>query len=145
MKFELWQKVFDKKKEITGIIIKITNGNLHVEYKRFKGDEEPFYISYPLDTEELSIVKKDNESNSKYIISKDFLTIGKLKKVLNKSSFSDNTPVVVEMVSPDINWEQKVVINKGTADESTIIQAWSANNSKNNSDNEDCLIIWLHY
>jgi len=43
--FKLGQKVKDIKREITGTVCKILKNEIHVEYLRFKGDTEPFYIS----------------------------------------------------------------------------------------------------
>lgn len=131
---KLWSKVYDKKREIEGVIVKVLKEEFHVEYKRFKGDEEPFYISYPFNSEDIIFVKENK-------VSSNYLTIGRLKKSILESGLSDNSPVFVEMISPEENWKNKITVLEGSLEETKAVQAWCASPEKK----DNYLMIWVNY
>ncbi len=93
--------VKDIKRLIDGYIIRTFNEinnedfKIHVEFKRFKGDEDPFVIEYTKN----EIIKDifplySNNVKSNYF--SFFLTIGRLKENLKRSKLPDDRLIMIE-------------------------------------------------
>lgn len=95
----LYSFIFDSEKEIKGQVILITEEVIHVEYKRFKGDEDPFVIEYFKNNNPLKEIKKTEKGHPQ------LLTVGKLKKALNNCCLDDNAVVLAEHEDNDKNGE----------------------------------------
>lgn len=93
----------DIKRLIEGIIIKTINNfndenfKIHVEYKRFKGDDKPFFIEY--DKEEISKYVFPLISNNQQKKQTFFLTVGRLKEQLKKTKLPDDCLIMIEQIN----------------------------------------------
>ena len=121
MEYKLGQKVRDHDRKIIGKICNILNKEVHVEYLKFEGDIEPYFISY--NEKEQNKLIEVIENNHKNNIN---LTLGDLRKAILKTNLPDNTLVIVEHTKTDNN--NLIKINEDTAFEVDFKRTWSANN-----------------
>jgi len=138
MKFKLGQKVRDTEKCITGIVCNIANNEVHLEFLKFKGDTEPFYLSYS--TAEQDKLVHTYIENDKFNIDRlnHNLTIGDLRRVLKNTKLPDNAFVLVEHTNTGEN--QLTSYNVNTPNEVDFKSAWSINHLS------DCYLgIYINY
>lgn len=93
--------VKDTKRLIDGIIIRVfgcqkkEDFKIHVEFKRFKGDDEPFVIEYTKKEiiKDIFPLYSNIKNFNKHTF---FLTVGRLKESLKKTRLPDDSLVMIE-------------------------------------------------
>lgn len=127
--FKLFSMVRDIDREISGQIIFISKDIIHVEYKRFKGDTETFFIEY-------LISKEKNSLKTIFPQMKDFfipnLTVGRLKKILNNFCLADNIIVMVEHDDSENSLHNSKLLQSDPQFKSLFKEAFSASFTEEN-------------
>jgi len=128
-KKEIGVGVRDTKKQITGEICAIVSSEvIRVEYKRYKGDIEPFYITYNLEEQKELVATYNGDNKYKNLLGNPNkmheygMTLGELKAKLACSKLPDNAYVLIEREGSEI------ILDKGTPEESEYTKTWSAIN-----------------
>lgn len=124
--FKLFSMVRDINREISGQIIFISKDIIHVEYKRFKGDTETFVIEYLISKEKKYLKVLKPQLKEEFIPQ---LTVGRLKKSLNRSSLDDNAIVMVEHDDSKNSFQNSVIIKSEPDLDSLFKEAYSANST----------------
>lgn len=140
MDFILGQKIRDKYNNIEGTLINVLHDEklIHVEYEKYKGDPSPYVLEYDIDDENIIPLIQNKEP---YKLNQDRhkygLTVGDIRKAIDKSNLPDNAYVLIEHTNT--GEKELITFNHGTPYESDFKKGWSANT------NEDNLFIWINY
>jgi hypothetical protein len=143
-KYKLGEILRDINKEIQGQVCNILeNGDIHIEYARFKGDTELFYISYDTKEQDEYLMRNYEDEEGYKLKSSPHqygLTIKELRKYLSKVKLPGNAYVCIEYDNAKYKEnELNKTFFKGTSEEIDTQRTWSAGRIEKN------LMIYVNY